>query len=685
MKNHIKIILGFFLTFLFYSEAAARNYDYDLVVVGGGLSGAAAAVQAARQGLSVAVIEESDFIGGQAGASAVSTMDDLGKTRTGIYMEFVARARDFYAKTKTNTAICLWGADSIAVEPVVARDILTEMMKEAGRVDIFLKTSPTRAHIKTSAAGNKKITGLDAVSFASGRREEISFSGKVFIDATEYGDLLPLSGARYRLGNSVSPNIDPEANVQDITYVAVVKKYEGGLPPDLVMPGMPPEYEKYAPRFREIVAREGNQWPGQAPYDIPSHNAYRALPDTQNKQVILGDNPKSWSRITRTCINWANDYPGRGGGEAGLSVLYIDDRDYREKTERAAMSKTLAFIWYMQSELGMTDWSVDNTQGYGGYFSDSWETADDPLLPKRFAPILRHFPPRPYVREARRVVGVATLNEWDVSRDVTVGRAYQNYPSGLALAEYPIDLHGSYLERYMEHDLNEYIANFPRIWTSKQGVFQLPFEAFIPEELDGLIAAEKNISVSRLVNGATRLHPIVMHTGQAAGAIAAEAVKSGREARDIDVLSAQYSLMSSGQWIALDRSIDTISGSAWWCGVQWASLEQLMTKLSRNIFGAALPIKREELLRLLAAARPDMNFTFGRQREKYVSNGEFWEILDGVKDAKVTARSPLRRSIYERDLSVSRADAAFMALWLKLQASAARTEARGYSHETGLR
>ncbi|GHV41146.1 hypothetical protein FACS1894187_22680 [Synergistales bacterium] len=668
MKNHIKIILGIFLIFSFCSGASGvQNYDYDLVVVGGGLSGAAAAVQAARSGLSVAVIEESDYIGGQAGASAVSTMDDLGKTRTGIYMEFVTRIRDFYAKSGTNTAICLWGADSIAVEPVVARDILTDMMKKAGNVDIFLKTVPTRARFDTGAAGDKKIASLDAVSDASGRREELSFSGKVFIDATEYGDLLPLAGARYRLGNSVSPNIDPEANVQDITYVAVVKKYEGGLPPDLVMPGPPPEYEKYAPRFREVVAKEGSQWPGKAPYDIPSHNAYRALLDTQNKQTILGDNPKSWGRITRTCINWANDYPGRGGGEAGLSVRYIDDAEYRKKTEREAMSKTLAFIWYMQSELGMTDWSVDNTQGYGGYFSDAWETADDPLLPKRFAPILRHFPPRPYVREGRRAVGVVTLNEWEVSRDVTQGRAYQNFPSGLALAEYPIDLHGSYLERYMEHDLNEYIGNFPRIWTSKQGVFQLPFGAFIPEELDGLVMAEKNISVSRLVNGATRLHPIVMHTGQAAGAIAAEAVKSGKRPRDIDVLSAQYALMESGQWIALDRSIDASVGSAWWRGVQWVSLEQLLPKLSKNIFGATLPIKREELRRLLYAARGGAYISLSLN-EKYISNGEFWEILDDIGGANVTGRSPLRRSAYERDLSLTRGDAAVAALWLKMEA-----------------
>ena len=55
------------------------------------------------------------------------------------------------------------------------------------------------------------------------------------------------------------------------------------------------------------------------------------------------------------------------------------------------------------------------------------------------------------------------------------------------------------------------------------GPFQVPFEVFIPEKVDGLVLAEKNISQSRLVSGATRLQPITMLTGQAAGAIRARA------------------------------------------------------------------------------------------------------------------------------------------------------------------
>ncbi|MDR1483130.1 MAG: FAD-dependent oxidoreductase, partial [Synergistaceae bacterium] len=449
-----------------------------------------------------------------------------------------------------------------------------------------------------------------------------------------------------------------EANVQDITYVAVVRRYPGGLPDGLRLPGPPPGYRKHVQKFRSIVTKDGSTWPGSYPFDVPSHNAYRALPDTGNPHLIAGDDSSTWRFITRTCINWANDYPGRPSGELGLPVLYIEDLEYRKKIEREAMNRTLAFIWYMQSELGMTDWSVDDGQGYGGYFSNDWETADDPLLPPEFASILRHFPPFPYVREGRRVVGIDTLTDADISRDVTRGRARKNYSSGLALGEYPVDVHGSHLDRFMEHDLGETSASFPRTWVGSQGVFQVPFGAFIPEEVDGLIAAEKNISVSRMVNGATRLQPITMHTGQAAGAIAVEALRSGLHPRYVNVMNVQRMLMESGSWIALDICEDTSQGDRYWSGVQWTSLYEVLPKISRHQFGVSLPIKKNELSLVLGATLGEKAANLDSILSsvgdgKFITNREFhslFHLLTGIWPPV-----PLDRP--EADFTLKRGDA----------------------------
>ena len=75
---------------IFPAGGEAKNIDaYDVVVAGGGIGGTAAAIQAARLGASVLVVEPGDWIGGQATAAGVSTMDDLSRLRSGIYLEFV--------------------------------------------------------------------------------------------------------------------------------------------------------------------------------------------------------------------------------------------------------------------------------------------------------------------------------------------------------------------------------------------------------------------------------------------------------------------------------------------------------------------------------------------------------------------------------------------------------------------
>lgn len=639
--------LAVFLLFAFPAYAA-ESVSYDVVVAGAGTGGAAAAIQAARGGLRVAVVERSDWVGGQATGAAVSTMDDLGGTRTGVYGEFIERVRAHYARLGTATNICLWGGDTVAFEPRVGRDILTEMMREAGMIDLYLTAEITSA----DAVGGK----LRALSLRTADGIARVLESGVFIDATEYGDLLPLAGAAYRVGNSFSGSVNPKANVQDITYAAVVRKYPGGLPEELRLPGPPPGYEMYAERFRAVVTASGDTWPGQYPFDTATHNAYRALPDPENGAFIAGDQPETWRFITKTCVNWANDYPGEKGGRPGLSVLCVEDRAYRAQAERDAMRRTLAFLWYMQTELGMSDWSVDDSQGYGGYFSNAWETAGDERLPGEFAPILRHFPPYPYVRESRRVVGAETLRQSDIERDRPRGRAIRSYSASLALGEYPIDIHGSHLDRYLEHDLGETSETFPREWVPNPGLFQVPFGVFIPEAVDGLIAAEKNISVSRMVGGAIRLHPITMHTGQAAGAIAAEAVKSGREPRGVNVLAVQRALMDSGCVLALDRYEDASPGSLCWRGVQWASLYGAMDGISKKQFGATLPVTRAAMTRALGVAFPGKD-GMPAEDDAYLTRGRFLEVLEAASGR--LPRDPWRFfACNDPELTIKRGEAA---------------------------
>lgn len=590
------------------ASSAADVREYDVAVFGAGTGGMAAAIQAARCGARVAVIEATDRVGGQITASAVATMDDVGRTRTGIYRDFIDRVRAHYAATNTATNICLWGSDTIAVEPIVAERILRGLFAEAGGCDLYTTARAERAEMSGDA-----LRAIE-VSFADGSHGDVLISADVFIDATEHGDLLPLCGAEYRVG---------PGNVQDITYVAVVKRYQNGLPDELRLPHAPPRYEEHAARFREVVSAGGSRWGlgGAAPFDVPSHNAYRALPDASNPCAIDGGDPSTWPMITRTCVNWANDFPGRGKDRPGLTTAYIEDADVRRAIEREAMNKTLCFLWYMQNELGMSDWSVDTEQGYG-WSSNDWESADDPLLPAEFAPVLKHFPPMPYVREGRRAIGVETLAERDIRRDKEMKRTPHGCPTSIALGEYPIDVHGSHESRYLEAELGESASSFPAGWDGDLGLFGVPYGVLVPIRVDGLIAAEKNISVSRMANGAVRLHPITMHTGQAAGAAAAIASSSRLRPRDVDVRDVQRVLIDAGQPVALDTADDVSPADPWWGGVQMASLTESFARIrfSRSLFGATLPVDRADVVRLASALGLD---AFPSDGGRFVTRDEF--------------------------------------------------------------
>jgi len=570
----ITLSLVSLLFFTWHGTAFAEERRYDVAVIGAGSGGCSAAIQAARMGMSVALVEESDWIGGQMTGAAVSTMDDKTKTRTGIYLEFITKVREYYSARNTNYNICYWGSDTIAFEPWVGQMILKDMLGQAGPIDIILKAKLLSAKVadNTIRSVNVQVDG-----------KNINVSARVFIDATECGDLIALSGAMYRAGNSVSPNIDKNAIIQDITYPAVIKRYREGLPPELKVQGPPPRYTDYLFEFRMTIRKNGNTWPGQYPFSPVVHNAYRAIPDPSNSAFIDGGKPETWPKISKTAINWANDYPGKSGSIPGLSVEFLESPNFRALATKEAMLKTLAFLYYLQTELGLSDWSVDNRQGYGGWFSTDW--ANWAEIPERYHPILSHFPPFPYLRESRRIVGIKTMTVDDIIRDEKLGRTLVSKPHSLALGEYPIDIHGNNDSIYLETDLGETREKIPNDWEGEGGLFQIPFEIFVPEKMDGLVAAEKNISVSRVVNGSTRLQPVTMLTGQAAGAIAALAVTEKVQPRRLRPIAVQSELWRAKCRLSLFDFEDVPNYSPSWAGVEAAMLYGFMDPLSERFFG----------------------------------------------------------------------------------------------------
>ena len=550
----------FFLTvftviIIFISSAASRNRQpkssYDIIIAGGGTGGISAAIQAARMGASVLVVESSTWIGGQATAAGVSTMDDMSRQKNGIYLEFINRIKSYYDSRGKSMGTCYWDSRSLAFEPHIGQEAFISMINEARRRGTleFLMNSEITAVIKT-----KNAVSSVTVKTPSGNR---NYSCKILIDATEYGDMLPLTKTPYRAGNSVSKFLNPDAMIQDITWVAVLRKYPGGIPgylkPETPLPG----YELARRNYESFVSADGynfkNTYPVMTPVNFITHNAYRGLPDSSNPYDYNADRDNRVF-ITKTCLNWGNDYPGTYGwvnGKRGLPVSYLEDRNLRLQVEREALIKTLHFIYYIQNELG-EPWSVADDEYANRILPEAART-----LPREWQEIARRMPVIPYIRESRRIIGAHTLTSQELLRNSLSyrdGHTSREFPDAIAIGGYILDLHGANTDADTEWELDETMRhqelNRPR------GPFQVPMTVLIPNETDGLIAAEKNISASRLAAGSLRLQPITMMTGQAAGALAAVCVRENKQPRNVHPMLVQWELLNSGVSLSLCKYSD---------------------------------------------------------------------------------------------------------------------------------
>ena len=601
--------LGIILLSLTLSaQAQALQDGYDVVVAGGGTGGIAAAIQASRMGMNVLVVESTSMLGGQATAAGVSTMDDLSGQMSGIYREFMERVEEYYALRGKAITTCYWDAQNVAFEPRIGSKILADMARGEDAPDIIYRS-------RVVGVGTEDVIAINSDSMTSGKRVnsviiqtpqgKVNVTCKVLIDATEYGDVIPLTGAEYRAGNSVSPNINLEAMIQDITWTAIMRKYPGGVPSHLRPKTPLPGYDLAKFNYREYVTKNGGTFTGTYPVDQPvnfaTHNAYRGLPNSFLPGNFSSESGQ-WDECTKTSVNWGNDYPGQymWGKKYGLPVEYLENQELRARVERDALIKTLHFVYYVQNELGES-WSVDEDE-----YGELPEAARD--LPEEWKEVARHMPPIPYVRESRRIVGGRTLTSEELYRNSLSyrnGSRNNEFSNAIAIGRYSLDLHHARADSDMDMDEKEEHM----ISRSPVGNFQVPLDVLIPRSVDGFIAAEKNISVSRLTAGAVRLQPITMMTGQAAGALAALSVLGDVQPREVKAIRVQRVLIDAGVDLSLGKYGDVPGEHKYYGSVQLANLYGLLEPLSYpsgeelGVFGIDELMTSGDISRLTEKAR----------------------------------------------------------------------------------
>lgn len=323
---------------------------------------------------------------------------------------------------------------------------------------------------------------------------EIVFYPKIVIDCTELGDIAKLAGVKYDIGmesrHQTKEEIAPdEANsiIQDLTYVAVLKDYGKDVTID-----KPEGYDASAFACACIN-----------PLCISPKEEDRMW--SPEKMITYGKLPNN-----KYMINWpieGNDY-----------YLDLIEKTPEERNEAIKKAKnfTLQFIYFIQSELGMNTLSIAD---------DEFPTDDN-------------LPMIPYHRESRRIHGLTRFTLPHITTPYIQDEKL--YRTAIAVGDYPVDHHHA---RYPDWE------QLPNLYFHPIPSYGLPLGALIPKDVKGLIVAEKSISVSNIVNGTTRLQPVVLQIGQVAGTLAAIAVKQGKEIESVSVRDVQKELLAAGGYL----------------------------------------------------------------------------------------------------------------------------------------
>ena len=499
-----------------------HHLEADLVIAGGGMGGCAAALAALRNGLSVIMTEETEWIGGQFTQQGVPPdehqwIETHGGTQLyrNLRTEIRAYYKRYYPLTKEAAEKQYLNPGDGAVsrichEPLPALAALYNLFApylSSGRFTLL-----TRTNIVEADVDGDHVHALRAKKRRSGNT--LFLESPFFIDATELGDLLPLTGTEYTTGAESKEDTgelhaadvaDPE-NQQAFTYCFAMDY----MPDADLRIDKPEDYDFW----KNYVPDVQPKWPGrllELNYANPSTLKPKKLGfDPRGKPT--GDTLNLWNY--RRIINPKNFNDGSYAG--GITLVNWPQNDYMlgnlidvsesefEEHIRQSKQLSLSLFYWLQTEVPRPD----GGQGWPGLRlrGDLMGTEDG--LAKY-----------PYVRESRRINAQFTILEEHVGREqralVTGKKASEvsaaSFKDSLGIGYYHIDLHPSTRgDNYIDFD------SLP---------FQIPLGALLPKRMNNLLPACKNIGTTHITNGCYRLHPVEWNIGESVGMLASFALK----------------------------------------------------------------------------------------------------------------------------------------------------------------
>ena len=534
------------LAFLALASAVSAADSYDIVVYGGTSGGVTSAVQAARLGKSVVLIEPTKFLGGLTTGGLGAT--DIGNKKAigGMSREFYHRIWQHYSDPKSWTQQTREdyfkkkphgnSADEETMwtfEPHVATKVYDDMIKEAKVPVVFGERLDLKSGVVKEGARIVKIV------MESGR----VFEGKMFIDATYEGDLMAKAGVSYHVGREPNAqygetinglqmagakhhqfvkNVDPYVKPGDPSSGLVwgIKAMPSGQDgdgdkniqaynfrmcntSDDAIRTLFPKPANYDEKMFELLLRNfeaGDDRFPWAPTPMPNHKT-----DTNNNFAFSTD-----------MIGMNYDYP---------------DGDY----------PTRAKIWQAHE---------DYQKGL------MWTLANHPRVPEKIRAVYAksglakdeftensNWPRQLYVREARRMVSDYVMSEKNCKRKEIV-------EDSVGMGAYNMDSH--HTQRYVtkegfarnEGDIQIGTRPYPISYRSIRPKAEQCTNLLVPVCL----------AASHIAYGSIRMEPVFMVMGQSAATAAVQAIDQKTTVQRIDYAKLKDQMLKDGQMLDFESA-----------------------------------------------------------------------------------------------------------------------------------
>ncbi|MAT17814.1 MAG: FAD-dependent oxidoreductase [Leifsonia sp.] len=490
----------------------------DILVVGGGLGGVAAAIAALDAGRTVVLTEEYRWLGGQLTSQGVPADEHSWVEQFGVTARFRALRngiRDYYRRHYPLTAAAralptlnpgngLVGR--VCAEPLASVAVLDEMLapyRATGRLIVLQPAVPVAASVTDDR--------VDAVTVRlTDDDREVTITAGFVLDATELGDLLPLAGAEHVTGfesraDTGEPSAPDEAqplNQQAFSWCFIVDHVEGDHTID-----KPANYDYWRARQPEYWGAPMISLTGPDPRTLEIFTrTFTPNPDPLGDVVAdqgkdAGDR-ELWT--FRRIIDRTNFVDGAYPSDVVLvnwpMIDHIDaplvgpgvTAEDAARAMQSAREQSLAMLYWLQTEAPRADGGA----GLPGLRlrGDLGQGPDGLMM-------------APYIRESRRMLTVGRLTENELSIAASGQRGPFTTDDSVGVGMYRIDLHPTTGgDNYLDMESRP---------------FEIPLGILIPQRMTNLLPAGKNVGTTHITNGALRLHPVEWNIGEAAGTLAA--------------------------------------------------------------------------------------------------------------------------------------------------------------------